>query len=257
MNQKLRALIVDDETLSREKIRSLLEKRSDFEICGESANGLEAYEAIRKQNPDLVFLDIQMPELDGFALIDAIGLDNMPALILVTAYDCYAIQAFEKNALDYLLKPFSEKRFFAALDRAVTQIQNHSNDNHQNGLRGALDDYRMERRFVERLVIKTTRRIFFVKLEEIDWIEAQGNYVAIHVGSDTHLMRETMRNLEDRLNPQKFLRIHRSCIVNVDRIKEMQPNIGNDYVVHLDNGESLVMSRRYREKMNKRIGNYF
>ncbi|MFH1739472.1 MAG: response regulator [bacterium] len=257
MELKTRTLIVDDEPLARRKIRSLLERRSDVIVCGECSNGMEAFACIKEQSPDLVFLDIQMPELDGFNLIDAVGVENMPVVVFVTAFDQYAIEAFEKHALDYVLKPFNEKRLYVSLDRAIASIRGQQRDGIQDKLASILGDCRLAQRFIERIIIKKTNRECFIKVEEIDWIEAEGNYVDIHAGSETHILRETIKRLETRLDPGKFLRIHRARIVNIDRIKELQPGLNKEHVVIMEDGTRLTMSRRYRDRLNKAMGDYF
>lgn len=233
---KIRALIVDDEPLARERIRALLEAEPDIEIAGEAVNGRKAVEAIQKLKPALVFLDIQMPGLDGFQVIDAVGPVRMPAVIFITAYDQHAIKAFEVNALDYLLKPFDDDRFAAALRRARKDL---------SGAGGGRP---------ERLVIKSSGRITLLKSDEVDWIEATGNYVSLHAGAATHLMRETLAGLEAKLDPARFCRIHRSTIVNLDRIKELQPYFHGDYVLILKDGTRLTLKRGYRDTLRRLLG---
>lgn len=251
---KISCLIVDDEPLARSKIRRFLDDMSDVEILGECTNGLEAVESILQSQPDLVFLDIQMPELDGFGVIRTIGVQQMPMVIFVTAFDQYAIQAFENQAFDYLLKPFNSQRFVSAVQRAIQTIAHQSKDGLDQRLTELLDKFQDKNPYLERIVIKGTHRIYFLKVSEIEWIEASGNYVEIHIGNESHLMRETMNNLETKLNPLHFLRIHRSAIVNIDHIKEMQPDVNSEYIVILKNGKQLNMSRRQREKFYKMIG---
>jgi two-component system, LytTR family, response regulator len=216
----LKVLIVDDEPIARRGIRKQLEYASDIEIVGECANGREAVRAIREQSPGLVFLDVQMPEMDGFSVLQSLKMERMPAVIFVTAYDRYALRAFEVNAVDYLLKPFDAERFQTALHRARIQIQN---NDFATRLLGLLETITTRQNCVDRLVIKSSGRIFFLSVEEIDWIEAADNYVRLHVNRDSHLLRETVNGLESKLDPEKFLRIRRSVIVNISRIKELQP----------------------------------
>jgi len=244
---KIRTLIVDDEPLARERIRTLLEKEPDIEILGECDNGLLAVEQIRKDSPDLVFLDVQMPELDGFGVLEQIRGERMPAIIFVTAHDKFALQAFEVHAVDYLLKPFDRERFEKALRRATENIERRQGDDLSQRLSALLADVKPEGR-VDRLAIKTSGRVILLRVEEIDWIEAADNYVNLHVGNESHLHRETMTAMEDRLRSGNFLRISRSTIVNVDRIKELQPLFHGDYCVILRNGTRLTLSRGYREK---------
>jgi two-component system LytT family response regulator len=251
---KVRTLIVDDEPLAREGVRSLLESEPDIEIIGECGDGRSAVLAIEKQRPDLVFLDVQMPELDGFGVLETLELESLPVVIFVTAYDQYALKAFEVHALDYLLKPFDRERFNKALSRAKEQIFLRKTGRHDQQLLALLQDLKNEKKFLERLVIKNAGRIFFVKADEISWIEASGNYARLHVGAESHLLRETMNELETKLNPEKFLRIHRSHIVNMEHIKELQPWFQGEYVVILRDGTRLTLSRSYREKLNELLG---
>ncbi len=251
---KIRTLIVDDEPLARERIRTLLADESDIEIIGECANGLEAVAAIQSQKTDLVFLDVQMPELDGFGVLEKISAEKMPAIIFVTAYDQYALRAFEVHALDYLLKPFDRERFDQALRRARLQIQQATSGDLNQKLLALLEDLRAEKKWLERLVIKSGGRVFFLKIDEIDWIEAAGNYVRLHIQREAHLLRETIKNLETQLDPNKFLRISRSTIVRIDRIKELQPWFHGEYAIILQDGTQLTSSRGYREKLDELLG---
>lgn len=251
---KLQTLIVDDEPLARERIRTLLADEPDVEIIGECANGRAAAAAIQKLKPDLLFLDVQMPELDGFGVLDQIAAAKMPTIIFVTAYDQYALRAFEVHALDYLLKPFDRERFQKALQRARLQIQQAKNGEINTRVLALLEDLRAEKKWLERLVIKSGGRIFFLKVEEIDWIEAAGNYVRLHVERETHLLRETIKNLESQLDPKKFLRINRSTLVRLDRIKELQPWFNGEHAIILQDGVQLTSSRGYREKLDELMG---
>jgi len=254
---KIRTLIVDDEPLARERLRALLGGEGDVEVVGECANGKTAVEAIESLKPDLVFLDVQMPVLDGLGVVEAVGAEEMPAVIFVTAYDRYALRAFEVHALDYLLKPFDRPRFQQAVQRAREQLQRHKSAELNERLVALLEDSQTNRKPQDRLVIKAGGRVFFLKTEEIDWIEAAGNYARIHVGKESHLLRETMSALETRLDPEKFLRIHRSTIVNIERIQELQPWFHGDYVVILRDGTQLTLSRGYRQKIQEVFGNLF
>ena len=247
---KVRTLIIDDEPLAREKIRIMLAKDRDVEIIGECANGQEAIQAIKKESPDLLFLDIQMPGVDGFGVLSNVGVDHVPGVVFVTAYDEHAIKAFEFHALDYLLKPFAQKRFNEALQRAKDQLRKRPTGAFSEQLLSLLGDISGGKRFLERLVVKSNGRVFFLKVEEIDWIEAAGNYVNIHIGSEAHLLRETMNSIEVRLDNKKFVRIHRSTLVNIERIKELSPLFHGDYVVTLVNGTKLTLSRSYRDKLS-------
>jgi two-component system LytT family response regulator len=252
--KKIRALVVDDEPIAREGIRMHIAAETDVEIVGECANGLEAVRAIEEQAPDLVFLDVQMPGLDGFGVLEAVGAEKMPAVVFVTAYDRYALRAFEVHALDYLLKPFDAERFQKALGRARHEIQDEASREVNTRLLALLENLSHAGKYLERLVVKTAGRIFFMNVDEIDWIEAADNYVKLHAGSETHLVRETVNNMESRLDPQKFVRIRRSTIVHINRIKELRPSPNGEYTVVLRNGVELTSSRRYRGRLGHLLG---
>jgi two-component system LytT family response regulator len=255
-SRPIRALVVDDEPLARERIVTLLAKE-DVEVVGECADGAAAIDAILRLSPDLAFLDVQMPGADGFDVIQLVGPSKMPPVIFVTAYDNYALRAFEVHALDYLLKPFDRDRFHAALERARQEIERRQNGALEKRLLALVRDLRPAAQRLDRLVVKSGGRVFFVKAEEIDWIEAAGNYVRLHLGADSHLFRETMNALEARLDPDRFFRIHRSRIVNMERIQELQPWFNGEYLVLLRNGTKLTLSRGYREKLQERLGRPF
>ena len=246
-----RVLIVDDEPLARERIRDLLRKESHFEIIGESGNGIDAISQIHKHAPDLVFLDVQMPELDGFGVMEQLGVENMPQVIFVTAYDQYALRAFEVHALDYLLKPFDRSRFKEALRRAQEHMEMRKNGDFKTKLKELLQEVKKEPKYLDRLIVKAEGRIYFIKTNEIDWIEAAGNYVSLHVGKEEHLMRETMHGMEKKLDPDKFIRIHRSTIVNIEHIKEIQPWFNGEYLIILHDDTRLTLSRKYRERFKE------
>ena len=231
-SRSMTAVIIDDEPLGRDIIRELLRKDADVSVVAECANGHDAIAAIEDTQPDLVFLDVRMPELDGFDVLAALNMDRLPIVVFVTAYDEYAIRAFEVNAVDYLLKPFDRDRFRRAVDRAKTQVRRGNRP-----------------RYPERLVVKSTGRIVFVKTDEVDWIEAEGNYVQLHVGSNSHLLRMTIGSLEHHLDPAQFVRIHRSQIVNIDRIRELKPWWHGEYHVVLKDGTRLTLSRSYRDRL--------
>ena len=250
--EKIRTLIVDDEPLARERIADLLDGDAEFEIVGECGDGLAAVAAIEAHKPDLLFLDVQMPELDGFGVLEAI--EEAPVIIFVTAYDQYALRAFEVHALDYLLKPFDRERFDKALQRAKRQIARERAGAVNQELVALLADLKSRPKPLERLVIKAGGRVFFLRVDEIDWIEAAANYVKLHVGKESHLLRETINGLAAKLDPDKFLRIHRSIIVNLERVKELQPWFHGDYVVILQDGTQLTSSRNYREHLRKLLG---
>jgi two-component system LytT family response regulator len=250
----LHVLIVDDEPLARSRLRALLEREPDVEVVGESGDGTAAVAAARALRPDLVFLDVQMPALDGFGVLEALG-EPLPAVVFVTAYDRYALRAFEVHALDYLLKPFDRERFRRALERARAALQRDESLAVNRKLLELLDDVRPGRKAAPRLVVKTAGRVFFLRPEEIDWVEAAGNYVKLHAGREEHLLRETMSALEGRLDADRFVRIHRSALVNLDRVRELQPWFHGDYKVILRDGTELTLSRGYRPKLQELLGN--
>jgi two-component system, LytTR family, response regulator len=254
MTSTVRVLIADDEPLARERLRTLLAGEDWLEIIAESQNGLEAVECILRHQPDLVFLDVQMPGATGFEVIEAVGPARMPLVVFVTAFDKYALRAFDVHALDYLLKPFDRERFEQALTRARQQLERRSTGDLERRLLELVQDLKGPTHKLERFVIKAGGRVFFVRGDEIDWIEAAGNYVKLHVGAESHLFRETMNALESRLDPDIFFRIHRSHIINIERVKELQPWFNGEYVVFLKNGTRLTLSRGYREKLQDRIG---
>jgi two-component system LytT family response regulator len=210
--------------------------------------------SIQQNAPDLVFLDIQMPGLNGFEVIDAVGAEQMPLVIFVTAYDQHALRAFQVRALDYLLKPFDRERFQEALQRARAHIQRDETGDIGRRLLALVKDLRRDQPKTDRLVVKSGGRLFFLRVDEIDWVEASGNYVRLHVGTTSHLLRETMNAIEGRLDPEKFFRIHRSRIVNIERVQEMQPWLNGEYAVVLRTGTRLTLSRGYREKLQERLG---
>lgn len=247
----IRTLIVDDEPLARERLTALLRPETDLEIIGECADGRTAVETIRRERPDLVFLDVQMPELDGFAVLAALQGETLPAVVFVTAYDQFAVKAFEVHAQDYILKPFDRERLQTALQRVRDRIQHEQTGGLQNQLAALLADLRPQDNSTHHLAIKGDGRVIFVRLDEIDWVEAADNYVKIHAGHETHMLQETMTALEERLPAKKFLRISRSAIVNIDRIKELQPLFHGEYAVVLRNGAKPTLSRGYRDKLRE------
>ncbi|MBM3768841.1 MAG: response regulator transcription factor [Acidobacteria bacterium] len=250
--QTIRTVIIDDERLARQRIRRMLSNTTDFEVMAEFENSQHGLEYLEDTGADLLFLDVQMPGLDGFALLEALDPARMPVVIFVTAYDEYALRAFEYHAFDYLLKPFDQTRFEKALERARKQFSSQGSNNEK--LLNLLNEIRQRNQEPARFAIKTPGRVFFVRQEDIDWIEAADNYVNLHVGVDTHLIRETMNSLEGRLDSRKFLRIHRSTIVNAERIKELRPWFHGEYVVLLKDGTELTLSRTYREKILSLLG---
>jgi two-component system, LytTR family, response regulator len=254
MTALIRVLIVDDEPLARGVLREMLESDPEVEIVGECANGKEAVEAIKELGPDLLFLDIQMPEMGGFEVLDALSEGQTPHLVFVTAYDQYAVRAFEVHALDYILKPFDRERFEASWQRAKSQLQRERNGGVEQKILSLLEDLKAGTKYLERLVIKSSGRIYFLETNEIDWIQAEGNYVSVHTGKKSHLLRETISSLENQLDPKKFLRIHRSAIVRIDRIKELQPWFHGEYHIILHDGTQLTLSRNYRDRLQEALG---
>lgn len=253
---KTRVLLVDDEPLARERVRKLLEQEPEIELIGECSDGASAVQMIQKEAPDLVFLDVQMPELSGFEVVQQVGAEKVPAIVFITAHDQFALKAFEVHAVDYLLKPFDKERFKVALRRAIDQVQRRQAGELSQRLTALLADVRApgQPKHLERLAVKSSGRVVFVKVDEIDWIEASDNYVSLHVGNDEHLHRETMSSLETQLPAAKFMRISRSTIVNLDRVKELQPLFHGEYAVILRNGKRLTLSRSYRDKLDQLMG---
>ena len=252
--KKIKVLVADDEPLARERLSGLLSQEPDIEMVGQARDGEEAVTAIHDDSPDLVFLDVQMPQMSGFDVIEAVGSDKMPLVIFVTAYDQHALKAFQVRALDYLLKPFDRERFKDALSRARKQLERDENGDLGRRLLALVKDLRRDQPKSDRLVVKSGGRLFFLRTDEIDWVEAAGNYVRLHVGPGSHLLRETMNAIEGRLDPEKFFRIHRSRIVNMERIQELQPWLNVEYAVLLRTGTRLTLSRGYREKLQDRLG---
>ena len=251
---RLRAVIADDEPLARQRLRMLLQDIEWLEVVSEAKDGASATAAIQKLKPDLAFLDVEMPNGSGFDVIESVGAARMPFVVFVTAYDKYALKAFDVHAIDYLLKPFDRDRFRDALTRVRHQFERVTGGELERRLLQLVQDLTPAQQRLERFVIKSGGRVFFVPTGEIDWIEAAGNYVKLHVGNDEHLFRETMNAIEAKLNPDAFFRIHRSHMVNVERIRELQPWFNGEYVVFLKNGTRLTLSRGYREKLQERIG---
>jgi two-component system LytT family response regulator len=246
---KIRTLIVDDEALARDRLRQLLEAEAGIEIIGECADGREAVAAIRGASPDLVFLDVQMPELDGFGVLEALASQPMPLIVFVTAYDKFALRAFEVHAVDYLLKPFDRQRFQAALQHAMAQASNKPAGFHAQSQAAVLTQLRPQAKPPDRLAVKTGDHLLWLSFDDIDWIESADNYVELHVGPASHLLRQTLNALEERLPPEKFVRVSRSAMVNPQRIKELRRKLYGGYEIRLINGATLSLSRRYRHKL--------
>jgi two-component system LytT family response regulator len=250
----IRAMIVDDEPLARRRIRSLLAEAGDIEVAAECANGKEAIQAIEASPPDLLFLDIQMPELDGFDVLQAVGVGHVPVVIFVTAYDQFAVRAFEAHALDYLLKPFDDERFGAALQRARTQIRQQRGGDLDRRLRALLAEARRDRGYLQRLAVPTGQRSVLIRTDQIDWIEAERNYIRLHVGGRTHLLRENLSRMESALDPAVFCRIHRSTIVNINRIQAVEAPLRGESLVVLHDGTKLTSGRSYRANLRAVMG---
>jgi two-component system LytT family response regulator len=248
---KLRTLIVDDQMIGRELLRRMLVNEPGIEIVGMAGNGPEAVEIIHQLAPDLVLLDVQMPDMDGFAVLGQIKPERMPMIIFVTAHDDFALKAFDVHAVDYLIKPCRQERLQMALRRARGNIQRHQTGEINQRLAALVQDFKGAPRKVERLAVKTGGRILFLRLVDIDWVEAADNYVKIHIGKEEHLLRETLAALESKLPDDRFLRISRSAIVNVEHIREMHPMFHGEYIVVLRNGAQVTLTRGYREKLER------
>jgi two-component system LytT family response regulator len=261
---RLRTLIVDDEPLARRGLDLRLARHADIEVVAQAGNGREAFFAIAEHQPALMFLDVQMPGVDGFGLLRSLPASQLPLTVFVTAYDQYALQAFEANALDYLLKPIDDARLDAAVERARTSLRQRDADRHRAQLLGllgsvsgrpdltleqALADAEGGASFEQRLAIKDAGRILRVPIEDILWIDAAGDYMCVHTPAETHVLRATMRELEGRLDPRRFQRIHRSTIVNVARVKELRSHLNGEYFLILDSGQQLKLSRSYKDKV--------
>src|SRR5579871_1005541 len=253
----LRTLIVDDEPLAREGLRALLSKDAEVSAIHEAKDGREAVGAIRNSHPDLVFLDVQMPEMDGFAVVSKIGAEHMPAVVFVTAHDQYAIRAFAINALDYLLQPVIEERFVKALVRAKSRIHSNATVDLIRHIMGLFKTIASPPRYLKRLAVRSAAKTLFVDVEDVDWMEAAENYVELHVGRASHLLHVTMNAIEKSLDPQIFLRIHRSIIVNLGRIKSLESGTHGEYVVTLQDGARLQSGRTYSERLRVLANNPF
>jgi two-component system LytT family response regulator len=253
----LTTLIVDDEPLAREGLRLLLSIDPDVSAIREARDGREAVAAIREFSPDLLFLDVQMPEMDGFAVVRNIGAEHMPAVVFVTAHDQYAIRAFEINALDYLLKPVMEERFVKTLARAKSRISSRAAANSSQQIISLLETIASPRSYLKRLAVRAAGKTEFVEVEDIDWMEAAENYVEVHAGRTTRLLHVTMNALEKSLDPENFLRVHRSVIVNVGRIKNLEPDAHGEYAITLRDGVRLQSGRTYSGRLRALMNNPF
>lgn len=251
---KIKILIIDDESLARDRLRRLLSHHPEVEIIGECGDGETAVRDIVGKRPDLVFLDVQMPELDGFAVLESLPPEAVPSVVFVTAHDRFALKAFEVHAVDYLLKPFDRDRFETALRRAIDKVRAGAPSVPAEKMETLAAEARDPKKPLDRLVVKSGGRVLFVRVEEIDWIEAADNYIELHAGEATHLIRETMNSMEAKLPPELFMRISRSQIVNLERVKELQPMFHGDYVVILLSGVRLTLSRTHKDKLQRLMG---
>jgi two-component system LytT family response regulator len=250
----IRALLVDDEPLARKRLRELLKDDSGTIVIGECSNGMETVAAVSELRPDLIFLDVQMPGMDGLAVSETLRGPQSPLVIFVTAYENYAVKAFDVQAVDYLLKPFDRARFTQALQRAKDRLREKRHDDVNRRILDLLSEIKDKPQYLDRLVIKNNERVFVLKTDEIDWIEAEGNYVRVHFGSQSSLIRETLSNLAAQLDPRKFPRIHRSRLVNIDHIQELQPWSHRDWRIILRGGAELRLSRNYRDQLHQLLG---
>ena len=248
----LRIVIVDDEPPARARLRRLLEAHDEVEIVGECGDGASAVQAIETALPDLVVLDVQMPELDGFEVLRTLDVPKMPAVIFVTAFDKYAVRAFEVHALDYVVKPVEQARF----DHALSRARQHLNEP-QDAVAGLLRELARERTYLLRIPVRSDGRVKVIDLEDVDWLGAADNYVTIHAGGREYLVRDTIAAVERRLDPSQFARVHRSTIVRIDRIAELIPDLHGDFRIRLKNGAELALSRTYRARVEAQFGRKF
>lgn len=259
--EKIRTIIIDDEPLAREKIRTFLEAEDDIEVIGECKNSTEAIASIKDLKPHLIFLDIKMPGMNGFEMLENLNLKILPAIIFTTAYDKYALKAFEVHALDYLLKPFDRDRFQLTLNRARKHLSSKQIEDNNNKILEALNDLKERKveekevsksdKYLEKIVIKTSDKIYFMKTSELEWLEASGNYIKLFANGASHLTRDTMNAMEKKLNPEKFVRIHRSVIINSDFIKELKPWFNGEYEVYMKNKTKFISGRTYKSNIEK------
>lgn len=253
----LKTLVVDDEPLAREGLRALLSIDPEVSTIREARNGREAVAAIREYNPDLVFLDVQMPEMDGFEVMRTVGVESMPAVVFVTAHDQYAIQAFEISALDYLLKPVIEGRFVKALARAKSRLRSEAAADSNRQIIGLLETIAFPRRYLKRIAVRSAEKTIFLDTEDVDWLGAAENYVELHIGQSVHLLHVTMNGLLKSLDPDIFLRIHRSIVVNRGRVKDIRSAAHGEYVVTLRDGTRLQSGRTYGDRLKAMTNNPF
>lgn len=246
----IRAMIVDDEPLARKRIRDLLSAAPDVAVVAECANGRDAIKAIDASVPDLLFLDIQMPEVDGFDVLAAIGVGRVPVVVFITSYDQFALRAFEAQALDYLMKPFDDERFNKTLQRARMRLGDRQQDDVELRLRALLDEVRGERGYLKRLAVPMGNRSIFIRARDIDWIGAERNYIRVYSGGRGHLLRESLTHIEGELDPAMFCRIHRSTIVNIDRIQSVETTFRGEYVITLEDKTKLTAGRSYKDTLH-------
>lgn len=243
--------IADDEPLARERLRVLLEGRERFALVAECEDGAEALAALTEHDVDLLFLDVQMPGLDGFQILESLNPERLPMIVFVTAFNDYALRAFDVSALDYLLKPFDRERFEKTLTRVEERLAGQAKAEMSGELREFLRTISTTAApaHVSRFPVRANGEIYFVRVEDVDWIDAEGNYVALHAAGRRHLVRDTIKSLEDRLDPSKFVRVHRSAIINVDRLRKLQPYFHGEYVITLQDGTTLTSSRTYSDRL--------
>jgi two-component system LytT family response regulator len=254
--KKIRVGIADDEPLARERLVSMLQAHENYVVVAECRNGAEAVAAIREKSLNVVFLDVRMPELDGFQVLEALGEGSLPVIVFVTAFDDYALRAFDVSALDYLLKPFDRERFEKTLSRVEAQLSSRQERKVSVELREFLAGLSQvaSARYVERFAVRVSGDIYFVRTDDVDWIDSQGNYVALHAGGRKHLVRDTIKSVESKLDPRKFVRVHRSAIINLDRLRKLQPYFHGEYVVTLSDGTTLTSSRGYSDRLRSLLG---
>ncbi|MBY0507982.1 MAG: LytTR family DNA-binding domain-containing protein [Bryobacteraceae bacterium] len=253
VHKHISVLIADDETVARDRLRRFVEAEPDLHLAGECRSGKEARERLSAGDIDVLFLDVRMPEMDGFELIQDLPPEQLPLFVFVTAHDEYAVRAFEQRAVDYLLKPFDGERFRQCLERVRSMMDARDGSQRHEDMKSLADELRNLKARPSRFAVKTANKLFFVRLEDIDLIQAADNYVCLHINSEQHFVRETMNSIESRLDPDKFVRVHRSKIVNIDRIKELHPWFHGDYQVVLNSGAQITLSRTYRERLFERL----
>ena len=247
----IKVAVADDEPLARERIRSMLEGRDRYSIVAECNDGVQTVQALTAHDIDLLFLDVQMPGLDGFQIVESLGSAPLPIIVFVTAFNDYALRAFDVSALDYLLKPFDRERF----EKTLARVEERLASRHRGDMSAELHEFLgtlsspVAPSHVSRFSVKANGEIYFVRAEDVDWIDAEGNYVALHAAGRCHLVRDTIKSLESRLDPAKFVRVHRSAIINVDRLRKLQPYFHGEYVITLQDGTTLTSSRTYSDRL--------